>query len=300
MKLQRPAHGRLVALCLAFLASSCASSPLPTGVGMASSPAPSRTSPAGPFGSPSDSGADATATVAPATLSPTNPGVFNMIVTDTFAGYQALAKGSEFTEVEARWQLPPVQCSAAEPRDAMLYVWVGLDDGRGTRLQQIGTGGFCAARNPHPRYFAWYDLYPDPTVPSTVDKTILGVRPGDEIEAKVLRSGGTYALSLSDLTTNQQFGVTRPRASPAFRAMWLVEADSKTRLLSRFSSVALTGCGAATYDGRGPVAGPYWRTELLTMDQATTGALDALANTFVVGWRIASSGSSSGPSSSGS
>ena len=93
-------------------------------------------------------------------------------------------------EVSGQWRTPAVLCTRRGPDRLAL--------GRPGRIrqhtvEQDGTVSWCFEGTP--TYFTWYEMSPAGTV--EVGKAL---RPGDEITAKVARSGNKYTLSLTDAT----------------------------------------------------------------------------------------------------
>src|SRR6202453_4109875 len=106
--------------------------------------------------------------------------------------------GTTFTGIQAGWVVPTVQATQYSGASA---TWIGID-GAGTSsgpIIQTGTaqntiGGVTS-------YYAWDELYPQPSV------EIGPVAPGDSMSASIENAGGgNWDLSISDTTLGNQAG----------------------------------------------------------------------------------------------
>jgi hypothetical protein len=105
-----------------------------------------------------------------------------------------------FTSVAATWNVPavaasPNDCSAGTfaTGEGLAGFWVGLDGSGDGTVEQTGTAVECYKGSAS--YWDWYEMYPNPPV-------VLGsVNPGDEISASVAFSGGTYFVTIKDITS---------------------------------------------------------------------------------------------------
>jgi hypothetical protein len=97
----------------------------------------------------------------------------------------------EYSAVYGSWTVPTATCTAEQELSGE---WVGLDGFATTTVEQTGTLDFCFEGTA--TYYSWYEMYPAGSV--NVGKT---VKPGDAISAKVIRSGTSYTITLTDSTT---------------------------------------------------------------------------------------------------
>jgi hypothetical protein len=122
-----------------------------------------------------------------------------------------------FTEVSGQWRTPGVHCTR---EDNIVSNWVGLDGYSDSTVEQDGTASWCFEGTP--TYFTWYEMAPAGTV-----EVGRALRPGDEITAKVQRSGKRFTLSLADATHPASgFSVTQNCALSACNvtsAEWICE-----------------------------------------------------------------------------
>jgi len=135
-----------------------------------------------------------------------------------WSGYADVSStNGAFTEVSGHWKTPRVRCSK---EDEISSAWVGIDGYNSPTAEQDGTISWCFEHEP--TYFTWYEMYPAGSV-----KVGAAVRPGDEITAKVTRSGTSYTLALTDSTHPvNSFSVTSTCALTtclATSAEWIAE-----------------------------------------------------------------------------
>ena len=122
-----------------------------------------------------------------------------------WSGYVATPKtsGQTFNYVESQWTVPAVNCSVTP--NTFSYHWVGLDGWLDGTVEQDGIAADCSGSTP--TYFAWYEMYPAGL------SVQFSIHAGDEIQAVVEYSGGTYYLYLADYTTGQSFDQSATCAS---------------------------------------------------------------------------------------
>lgn len=175
-----------------------------------------------------------------------------------WSGYAVL--GSAFTSAQGSWIVPTANCSGVRG-DEYAAFWVGLDGYNSDTVEQTGTLSDCSGRNP--RYYAWYEFYPE----NLVEITSVPVKPGDVISASVSYSGGEFTVTITDETTGSSYS-TSSTVSGAARssAEWIAEAPCCTfnggiLPLSDFGTVSFGG----DYTG---VAGTNYAT-----DSTTSGAI---------------------------
>jgi hypothetical protein len=129
--------------------------------------------------------------------------------------------GSTFTSVTGSWVVEPVVCTGTGAGDYAAF-WVGLDGYSSSTVEQIGTGVECIGRTPY--YYAWYELYPNPS-----EGIALAVYPGNYVSASVTYASSGFTLTLTNVTTGKSFSKTAqvPGAKRS-SAEWIVEAPCCT------------------------------------------------------------------------
>jgi hypothetical protein len=212
-----------------------------------------------------------------------------------WAGYAVT--GTSFTNAAGSWVQPAATCTGSKPSQSAF--WVGVDGYASSdpTVQQIGTDADCTKgtkKSPSaPRYYAWYELYPDIIV--TLDTGTHPVSPGDSLSASVSGSGSTFTLTLVD-SGRWSFSTVQvtPVAPLDSSAEWIAEAPTtckgakcKAVSLTDFGAVSFTG---ATANGQ-PVNSASFNDHQITMTKnkkgsivkASTSALSG-GNAFTVTW----------------
>jgi Peptidase A4 family len=106
-----------------------------------------------------------------------------------WSGYAA-TMGS-YTSVSASWTEPTGTCSGSATYSSF---WVGLDGYSSSSVEQTGSEVDCSGSKAV--YYAWYELYPNPSVSYTSK-----VRPGDHFNASVSYTGSDqFSLFIQDST----------------------------------------------------------------------------------------------------
>ena len=129
--------------------------------------------------------------------------------------------GSNFSKVTGSWSEPGASCSRGTTYAAF---WVGIDGYNSTSVEQDGTFIECYQR--HAYQYSWWEMYP------TNDIQVVGqsVAAGDSISASVVRSGGSYTLSVTDSTHPANSFTTTQSCSGCANssAEWIAEAPCCT------------------------------------------------------------------------
>lgn len=166
------------------------------------------------------------------------------------------------SDVQGSWTVPTV----TGPRHGSYYSsdWVGIDGYSSPSVEQIGTDSDWI--NGKPNYYAWYEMYPQP---SYLIKAIT-VQPGDVINAEVSYSGGSFTLYIKDQTNGASFTTTLANTTAQrSSAEWVVEAPSsfsgKVLPLADFGTVTFTGASATIGSHTGPITDTAWQNDPMTM-----------------------------------
>ena len=188
--------------------------------------------------------------------------------------------GTTFTSVAGSWTQPAAVCPANKVQQAAF--WVGFDgsDSTDTSVEQVGTDSDCVKKVKKvpggARYYAWYELYPDPLV--VLPTATYPVFAGDSITASVHGAGADYTVAISDgARWNYSAAVTAPAVDADSSAEWIAEAPlacttkgvCKPVALADFDTVTFTGASA---DGE-PVNGPGLTSEAVTMTKNKKGTI---------------------------
>jgi len=106
-----------------------------------------------------------------------------------WSGYAATT--GTYTSVSASWTEPSGMCGRGSQYSSF---WVGLDGYSSGTVEQTGSDTDCSRGRAV--YYAWYEMYPDPSV--TYSET---VQPGDQFNAAVTyRGSNTFSLFIQDTT----------------------------------------------------------------------------------------------------
>jgi hypothetical protein len=208
-----------------------------------------------------------------------------------YSGFGAAPPTSSVSEVRGSWTEPTVRCSGSS--DRLAGFWVGIEDNRGRYLQQLGTAAICHG-TAAPTYYAWYEMFPLPTVPIT-----MRIHPGDRMTATVSVKGSAWRLTLKDASTGATFAITKNRTADAAIALWIAEAPSSSTSelglhvlpLANYGTVTFTGCSAVVGGTRRTITDPAWahfRFDMSTstgLPKAVTSDVARNGTTFSSSWR---------------
>jgi hypothetical protein len=195
--------------------------------------------------------------------------------------------GSDFATVTAKWTQPSATCGSAE---SLAAFWVGIDGYSSASVEQDGTLIECVGGTPS--YFTWWEMYP------TNDIQVVGdtLAPGDKITAKVIRTGTSYKLSVTDSThPADSFSTTQSCTDCAnSSAEVIAEAPCCTSSggilpLSHFSTFTATDTTVKTTSKSGSISS-FTDDEITMVDssgnvKAQPGALNATGKSFKVTWK---------------
>ena len=163
-------------------------------------------------------------------------GISHQAESTNWSGYAATT--GTYTSVSASWTEPTGTCSRGSQYSSF---WVGLDGYSSSSVEQTGSDVDCSGRTP--RYYAWYEMYPNPSV--SYSNT---VRPGDRFSAAVTYTGSNhFSLFIQDTTQGWSHTTAGTLAGAArSSAEVIVEAPCCTAgggilPLADFGTVSITG-----------------------------------------------------------
>ena len=163
-------------------------------------------------------------------------GISRQAESTNWSGYAATT--GTYSSVSASWTEPTGTCSRGSQYSSF---WVGLDGYLSSSVEQTGTDVDCSGRTP--RYYAWYEMYPNPSFPYSNT-----VRPGDRFNASVTFNGGSsFSLFIQDVTQGWSHTTPGTLANAArSSAEVIVEAPCCTAgggilPLADFGTVNITG-----------------------------------------------------------
>ncbi len=172
--------------------------------------------------------------------------------------------------------------------------WVGLDGYNSTSVEQLGTDSDCNSGKP--AYYAWYEMYPNPsvTLPSQY-----AVSPGDHMTAWVASNaaGTSFLLSIKDTTRNWTFSTTQTGSGFArSSAEVIAEAPSSCNVvfcselpLANFGSIAYSGSSLMDTVGKTGSLSAFNANEITMANStgtkmATPSSLSSDGTSFSVKW----------------
>ena len=181
--------------------------------------------------------------------SPVYPVQYQTYQKGGWGGYVVFGDSNgSISAVTGEWVVPSVNCSATT-KAAVLF-WVGLDGWRSSTVEQGGTRADCFGGVA--KYSAWYEFYP--LEPSTMNFTGLNVSPGNLVRASVEYLGGSFNITVANLSTHKHTTVVGAYSQAArLDAEWIVEApgyQNGTRL-------ALPGFGQVRFNDTYAVVNGY-------------------------------------------
>ena len=193
-------------------------------------------------------------------------------VSSNWAGYLATGTATTYTSVTATWKQPTVNCDDGDAGAASAF-WVGLGGSSSSSqaLEQIGTSADCDSTTGKPKYYAWYELVPSPSVAIKN----LKVAPGDLITTSVNITGSnTVLVQVKNRTRKTSFTKSLTLEDPDLSsAEWIAEAPSAcnghrcvTLPLANFGSAEFSKI-AAIGNGIGGTltANPGWTTTAISL-----------------------------------
>ena len=132
-------------------------------------------------------------------------GIRHQAESTNWSGYAATT--GTYTSVSASWTEPTGTCSGSAKYSSF---WVGLDGYNSSSVEQTGSEVDCSGSSA--RYYAWYEMYPNPPV-----NLSMTITPGNTISAEVSASGDSFTLSITNVATGSSFTTTQT-SHPSFLA----------------------------------------------------------------------------------
>jgi hypothetical protein len=132
-----------------------------------------------------------------------------------WSGY-AVTSNKKFTYVHSTFVQPAVTCTGV--KNEWTSDWTGLDGYSSNTVEQDGTFARCAKGGTKPVYKAWYEMFPENSV------NVFAVHAGDIMDSSVTYAGGTFSLTISDLTTGKSVTKNATCATcERTSAEWIIE-----------------------------------------------------------------------------
>ncbi len=223
-----------------------------------------------------------------------------------WSGYADTAS-TPFNAVRSTFVQPTVTCPVP---GAWTLFWVGFDGFNNGTVEQAGTAAQCTTdSNPHPIYYAWWEMWPT----NLIQVMPISINPGDTISASAIytASNASYSLNVTDKSNKQQYTqVTTCAANLSCvrqSAEWIVERptlnDGSYSPLANWNTMQLKTDQAATTTAvpRGnkpgkPIYKPisafsntpiYMQSQNSGATMAAPGSLNKAGNLFSDNWLAA-------------
>ncbi len=202
------------------------------------------------------------------------------------------------TKVVGSWVVPNLQGSAA-PK-TWCSMWIGIDGiAPSKNVTQCGTEH--DVENGMQSHYAWYEMFPAPSV----SLTNFAVNVGDRITATItyvalpgiLPQGNTlYIMQMTNETTKMYTLIPSIATTdlPRLCAEWIVEAPflNETLPLSNFGTAYMSNCSATINNITGGINNAAWNNQRMTMIstnggtvKANTSPVSADGKSFSVTWK---------------
>ncbi|MBN1357898.1 hypothetical protein JW988_03925 [Candidatus Bathyarchaeota archaeon] len=193
-------------------------------------------------------------------------------------------RSSVVSSVSGSWTVPEVNAS-----ENMTFsgVWVGIGGYGEDTLIQTGTEQEYV--NGKTVYYAWYELLPD----YLVRVNNIHLQPGDTMTASISlvnENTNTWAITIRDVTRDEQFKKTFIYNSSRLSAEWVVErpkVNGTVSTLADFGNVTFTEC-KATLDGVTGAIGNFSYAQLVMQEEDTplvsVSSLDGDESGFTVSY----------------
>jgi hypothetical protein len=227
------------------------------------------------------------------------------VSSSNWAGYADT--NDTFNSVASSWTEPTVNCANSDSGlnglfslpsllggpDAASAFWVGLDGYNSTSVEQLGTDSDCDSGTPS--YYAWYEMYPNPsvTLPSQYP-----VQPGDQMTALVAANsaGTSFTLSIKDATAGWTFSTTQTGSGFARSSAEVIAGAPSSCTILFCSEVPLADFGQINYSGSSVINSAGTKGSLSSFDAneitmsdngttlATPSSLSSDGASFSVAW----------------
>jgi hypothetical protein len=218
-----------------------------------------------------------------AAASPVTPGLPGItIVSPIASGYAAVPKpgGSDFIHVQSAYQVPKVNCTMTP--NGVAQTRAGLDGISDNTVERVGISEAC--KNGAASYTAWYQMFPAMASPAPT----FHPSPGDNVTASVTADGGTYTLSIHDLTSGMSFTVNKSCPNCLNSSAEVTAGSPSGKPPADFNVVHFAGIVVTDGGGvSGGLANPAWNTIKLTQPgspHTVAGALPSPYSAFADTW----------------
>jgi len=120
-------------------------------------------------------------------------------ITSGYAAVPPSGSAMTFTHVQDAFTVPTVNCTSVPNGTAQMRA--GLDGVNNATIERVGLSETCTGGAAS--YSTWYQMYPAAAV------TEFSPKPGDALNYSITFAANAYTLSIKDLTSGENFTVTR-------------------------------------------------------------------------------------------
>jgi hypothetical protein len=203
-----------------------------------------------------------------------------------------------YNSVAATWTEPKVTCQGGlgggllgGPSQASSF-WVGLDGYNSTSVEQLGTDSDCNGTKPS--YYAWWEMYPNPSVTLTTPDTVAA---GDQMTAWVVWNGTQFQLQMKDVTKGWTFSTTQSGTFARSSAEVIAEAPESCTLvfchelqLANFNQISFSGASVYNSAGTSGTLSTFPASEITMASsngtvKAQPSSLSTDGSAFTVTWK---------------
>ena len=135
-----------------------------------------------------------------------------------WSGYALSGSKGSYSQITGTWTVPTVVRTKGSTYSSS---WIGIDGFNNSSLIQTGTEQDYTAG--HAQYYAWWEILPA----AETQITTMTVSPGDSMTASIVNDGGgSWTITLKDVTQSESFTTTQSYSGPASSAEWIEEAPT--------------------------------------------------------------------------
>ena len=195
------------------------------------------------------------AAASPATSRAPAPGIaLTPIIGSGYFAVPIPGSNTSFTHIQDTFVIPQVACTGS----AIAQQRTGIDGLSDATVERVGISEICTGAAPS--YNAWYQMAPANGVTKFHPP-----HAGDTVDLSVTDDGGTFTLSVHDVSSGQSFTVTKTCTTCQASSAQVTAGPKTGTPLANFGSVDFTGIQVTDNGGvTGGLANPAWNTVKLT------------------------------------
>ncbi len=161
-----------------------------------------------------------------------------------WSGYALSGSKGSYSQITGTWTVPTVVRTKGSTYSSS---WIGIDGFNNSSLIQTGTEQDYTAG--HAQYYAWWEILPA----AETQITTMTVSPGDSMTASIVNDGGgSWTITLKDVTQSESFTTTQSYSGPASSAEWIEEAPTIGGHIATLADYGQTTFSSLTVNGGNP------------------------------------------------